>query len=89
MRIPARTGPLALRARLWGWRCARLADERRRHYYDGPPEEYVRVDLEKLFTLLDLAYRGTGPLKVRRTDWPQTKFEMMAMIPDSFYVALP
>src|SRR5216683_1122216 len=50
----------------------------------NPPEEDDRVDLEKLFTLLDLAHRGTGPLELRRTDWPQTKLEIMAMISDAF-----
>ncbi len=48
------------------------------------PEEHDRVDLEKLFTLLDLAHRGTGPLEFIRTDWPHTKLEIMAMISDVF-----
>ncbi len=50
----------------------------------NPPEEYDRPDLEKLFTLLDLAHRGTAPLDLRHTDWPLTKLQIMGMISESF-----
>jgi hypothetical protein len=51
---------------------------------DNPPEEYDRVDLEKLFTLLDFAHQGTGLLELRGTDWTQTKLQIMKMIFEAF-----
>ena len=30
------------------------------------------------------SHRGTGPLELRRTDWPQTKLQIMAMISEAF-----
>lgn len=48
------------------------------------PDGCDRLDLEKLFTLLDLAHLGTAPLKLRVSDWPLTKRQIMGMIAETF-----
>ena len=48
------------------------------------PERSDRLDLEKLFTLLDLAHLGTAPLEFRVSDWPLTKRQIMGMIAETF-----
>jgi hypothetical protein len=42
------------------------------------------VDLERLFTLLDLAERGTSPLQLRIPEWPRMKRQIMGMIASTF-----
>ena len=50
-----------------------------------PPDKNDRIDLEKVFSLLDLAHRGTAPLEeITIPDWPQTKLEIMGMISEAF-----
>jgi hypothetical protein len=46
--------------------------------------ESDQVDLEKLFTLLDLAHLDTAPLELRVSDWPLTKRQIMGMIAETF-----
>ncbi len=48
------------------------------------PDRAHQLDLEKLFTLLDLAHLGTAPLKLRVSDWPLTKRQIMGMIAETF-----
>jgi hypothetical protein len=43
-----------------------------------------RLDLERLFTLLDLAHLGTPKLDLRVPDWPLTKRQIMGMIAETF-----
>jgi len=57
---------------------------RQDHRLEDAPDEYNRVDVEKVFTLLDLAHRGKGLLGLEKIDWPQTRLEIMAMISDAF-----
>jgi hypothetical protein len=51
-----------------------------RYSLDGDDQ----LDLEKLFTLLDLAHLGTTKLDLRVSDWPLTKRQIMGMIAESF-----
>ncbi len=44
------------------------------------PDGCDRLDLEKVFTLLDLAHLGTSPLELRVSDWPLKKRQIMGMI---------
>ena len=48
------------------------------------PEGSDRLDLEKLFTLLDLAHFGTAPVELRVSDWPLIKRQIMGMIAETF-----
>jgi hypothetical protein len=41
----------------------------------NPPERDGRIDLEKLFSLLDLADRGIASHDLKIEDWPRTKLE--------------
>jgi hypothetical protein len=49
-----------------------------------PPKEYDRPNLEELFTLLDLADRGTEPLGLRYVDWSDVRPKVMGMISVAF-----
>jgi hypothetical protein len=43
-----------------------------------------QLDLEKLFTLLDLAHFGTTKLELHVPEWPLTKRQIMGMIQETF-----
>jgi len=49
-----------------------------------PPQEYDRPNLEEIFTFLDLAARGAGPVELHRVDWPQVRVKLMGMIAGAF-----
>ena len=49
-----------------------------------PPDEYDRPNLEELFTFLDLAARGAGPIELHRVDWPDVRVKLMGMIAAAF-----
>jgi hypothetical protein len=49
-----------------------------------PPTDYDRPNLEEVFTLLDLASMGVGPLGLTKTDWPSLRLKLMGMIGNAF-----
>jgi hypothetical protein len=49
-----------------------------------PPREFDRPDLERLFTLLDLAEAGTRPLELGKLDWRSLRPKLVGMIANAF-----